>query len=47
MALVVVEADLVEAARVAAGKICATIDVPNTGMGYVCASENTPKISHA
>ena len=47
VALVAGEADLVVAARVAAGEICATIDVPNTGMGYVCASENTPKISHA
>lgn len=42
MALVAGEVDLVEAARVAAGEICAAIGVPNTGMGYIYTSENAP-----
>lgn len=42
MALVAGEADLVVAARVAAGEICATIAVPHTGMGYIYTSENAP-----
>ena len=46
MALVAGEADLVEAARVAAGEICAAIVVPNTGMGYLYASKNRLILNH-
>ena len=46
MALVAGEADLVAAAQVAAGEICATIAVPHTGMGYICASENRLILNH-